>query len=68
MDDKHTTKQPSEKDESDNQSMADENNSPDELTPDTPPEHKNLHKRLVATARTLKKEKRKLKTRKTYSE
>ena len=31
-------------------------------TPDTPPEHKNLQKRLVATARSLKKEKRKLKT------
>ena len=62
MDDEHATKQPSEHDESDNQSMPGENNSPDDLTPDTPPEHKNLHKRLVATARSLKKEKRKLKT------
>ena len=62
VDDEHTTKQPSEQDESDNQSMPDENNSPDDLTPDTPPEHRNLHKRLVATARSLKKEKWKLKT------
>ena len=45
----HATKQPSEQDESDNQSM------PSDLTPDTPMEHKNLHKRLVATARSLKK-------------
>ena len=60
--DEHATKQPSEQDESDNQSMPVETNSPDDLTPDTPPEHKNLHKRLVATARSLKKEKRKLKT------
>ena len=42
--------------------MPGENNSLDELTPDTPPEHKNLHKRLVAIARSLKKQKRKLKT------
>ena len=62
VDDEHATKQPSEQDESDNQSVPSENNSPDDLTPDTPPEHKNLHGRLVATARSLKKEKRKLKT------
>ena len=60
--DEHTTKKPSEQDESDNQLIPDENNSPNDLTPDTPPEHKNLHKRLVATARSLKKQKRKLKT------
>ena len=62
MDDEHATKQPSEQDESDNQSNPSETNSPDDLTPDIPPEHKNLHGRLVATARSLKKEKRKLKT------
>ena len=39
-----------------------ENNSPDGLTPDRLMEQKNLHKRLVATARSLKKPKRKLKT------
>ena len=42
--------------------MPGETISPDDLTPDTPPEHKNLHKRLVATTRSLKKAKRKLKT------
>ena len=62
MDDKNATKQPSEQDESDNQPILGENNSPDDLTPDTSPEHKNLHKRLVATARSLKKQKRKLNT------
>ena len=35
---------------------------PDDLTPDKPTEQKNLHKRLIATARSLKKQKRKLKT------
>ena len=34
----------------------------------TSPEHMNLHKRLVATARSLKKQKRKLKQRRTHSE
>ena len=46
----------------DEQPIPGENNSPDDLTPDTSPEHKNLHRRLVATARSLKKQKRKLKT------
>ena len=46
----------------DEQPIPGENNSPDDLTPDTSPEHKNLHKRLVATARSMKKQKRKLKT------
>ena len=62
MDDEHATKQPSEQDELDKQPILGENNSPDDLTPDTSLEHKNLHKRLVATARNLKKQKRKLKT------
>ena len=39
-----------------------ENNSPDDLTPGRLMEQKNLNKRLVATARSLKKQKRKLKT------
>ena len=62
MDDEHATKQQSEQDVLDEQPIPGENNSPDDLTPDTSPEHKNLHKRLVATARSLKKKKRKLKT------
>ena len=39
-----------------------ENNSPDDLTLDRLTEQKNLHEGLVATARSLKKQKRKLKT------
>ena len=62
MDDEHADKQPSEHDELDNQSRPGENDSPDDLMPDTPPESKNLRKRLVSTARSLKKEKRRLKT------
>ena len=46
----------------DKQSVPGEHNSPDDLTPDKLLEQKNLHKRLVATARSLKKKKRKLKT------
>ena len=38
-----------------------ENNSPDDRTPDRLMEQKNLHKRLVATVRSLKKQKWKLK-------
>ena len=55
MDDAHATKQPSEHDELDNQPILGE----DDLTS---PEHMNLHKRLVPTARSSKKQKRKLKT------
>ena len=57
MDDEHVTKQPSEQDESDNQSNPGETNSPDDVTPDIPPDHKNLHGRLVTTAISLKREK-----------
>ena len=46
----------------DKQSVPGEDNSPDDLTLDKLLEQKNLHKRLVATARSLKKQKRKLKT------
>ena len=62
MEDEHATKQPSEQDEPDKQPIPGENNSADDLTQDTSPEHKNVHKRLVATARSMKKQKRKLKT------
>ena len=55
VDGEHATKQPSEHDELDKQPIPGE----DDLTS---PEHTNLHKRLVATARSLKKQKRKLKT------
>ena len=44
------------------QPVPGEDNSPDDLTPDKFLEQENLHKRLVATARSLKKKKRKLKT------
>ena len=39
VDDKHATKQPSEQDELDKQPIPSENDSPDDLTPDTSPEH-----------------------------
>ena len=61
MDGKHATKQSSEHGELDKQPIPGENKGLDNLTPNTSPEHKNLHKRLVATARSLKKQKRKLK-------
>ena len=46
----------------DEQPIPGKNNSPDDLTPDTSLEHKNLHRRLDATTRSLKKQKRKHKT------
>ena len=65
MDDKHAFEQASEQDNLDKQTehpVPGENNSPDDLTPDKLMEQKNLHKRLVTTTRSLKKQKRKLKT------
>ena len=62
MDGEHATKQSSEHGELDKQPIPGKNKSLDNLTPNTSPEHKNLHKRLVATERSLKKQKRKLKT------
>ena len=44
------------------QPVPGEDNSPDDLMPDKLLEQKNLHKRLVATARSVKKQKWKLKT------
>ena len=65
VDDEHAIEQPSEQgnlDKQTEQPVPGEDNSPDDLTPDKLLEQKNLHKRLVATARSLKKQKRKLKT------
>src|SRR3954471_14512432 len=63
--DEHALEQPSEQGSPDKETehpSPGENGIPDNLTPDKPAEKKNLHKRLVATARSLKKQKRKLKT------
>ena len=62
MDNEHAIEKPSEQDNLDKQFVPGEDNSPDDLTPDKLLEQKNLHKRLFATARSLKKQKRKLKT------
>ena len=64
-DDEHAIEQPSEQgnlDKQTEQPVPGEDNSLDDLTPDKLLEQKNLHKRLVATARSLKKQKRKPKT------
>ena len=64
-DDEHAFEQTSEHgnlDKQTEQPVPGEDNSSDELTPDKLLEQKNLHKRLVATASSLKKQKRKLKT------
>ena len=64
-DDEHAIEQSSEQGnlgKQTEQPVPGEDNSPDDLTPDKLLEQKNLHKRLVATARSLKKQKRKLKT------
>ena len=57
-DDEHAIEQPSEQgnlDKQTEQPVPGEDNSLDDLTPDKLLEQKNLHKRLVATARSLKK-------------
>ena len=64
-DDEHAFEQPSEHGNLDKQTehpVPGENNSLDDLTPDRLMEQKNLYEGLVATARSLKKQKRKLKT------
>ena len=53
--DEHAIEQPSK------QPIPGKDNSPDDLTPDKSLEHQNLHQRLVATARSLKKQKQRLK-------
>ena len=60
--DKDAIEQPSKQGRQTEQSVPGKDNSPDDLTPDKSLEHQNLHQRLVATARSLKKQKRKLKT------
>src|SRR3954469_4336708 len=65
VDDEHASEQPSEQgntDGEDRQPSPGHNRTPDDLTPDKTTEQKNLHKRLVATTRSLKKQKRKLRT------
>ena len=62
-DDEHAVEQPSEQgnlDKQTEQPVPAEDNSPDNLTLDKLLEQKNLHKRLIATARSLKKQKRKM--------
>ena len=63
-DDEHAIEKPSEQGnlgKRTEQPVPSEDNSPDDLTPDKLLEQKNLHKRLVATACSLKKQKWKLK-------
>ena len=60
--DEHAIEQQSKQGGQTEQSVPGKDNSPDDLTPDKLLEHQNLHQRLVATARSLKKQKRKLKT------
>src|SRR3954467_6130689 len=65
VDDEQALEQPSEQGNTDRETETPspgENGIPDNLTPDKSMEQKSLHKRLVATARSLKKQKRKLKT------
>ena len=70
-DDEHAIEQPSEQgnlDKQTEQPVPGEDNSPDDLTPDKLLEQKNLHKRLVATARSLKSRSGGSKQRKMHSE
>ena len=60
--DEHAIEQPSKQGGQSEQPISEKDNSPDDLTPDKLLEHQNLHQRLVATARSLKKQKRRLKT------
>ena len=61
-DDEHAVEHPSKQGGQSEQPIPGKDNSPDDLTPDKLLEHQNLHQRLVATARSLKKKKRRLKT------
>ena len=61
MEDKHAIEQPSKQGGQSEQPILGKDNSPDDLTPDKLLEHQNLHQRLVATARSLKKQKWRLK-------
>ena len=66
--DEHAIEQPSKQGGQSEQPIPRKDNSLDDLTQDKLLEHQNLHQRLVATARSLKKQKRKLKTAKMHSE
>ena len=58
VDDEKALEQPSEQGNTDRETehpSSGENGMPDDLTPNKPMEQKNLHERLVATARSLKK-------------
>ena len=62
-DDKHGIEPSSDHGNTENQTEQPdsvEDNSPDNITPDRHPEQQNTHKRLVATARSLKKQKQRL--------
>ena len=57
-DDDHGIEPPSVHGNTENQTaqpISDEDNSPDDITPDRHPEQQSTHQRLVATARSLKK-------------
>ena len=60
--DEHVIEQPSKQGGQSEQPIPGKDNSPGDLTPDKLLEHQNLHQRLIATARSLKKQKRKLNT------
>ena len=62
-DDKHSIEPPSDHGNTENQTEepdSGEDNSLDDITPDRHPEQQNTHQRLVATARSLKKQKQRL--------
>ena len=61
-DDEHAVEHPSKQGGQSEQPIPGKDNSPDDLTLDKLLEHQNLHQRLVATTRSLKKQKRRLKT------
>ena len=62
MEDEHAVEHPSKQGGQSEQPILGKDNSPDDLTPDKLLEHQNLHQRLVATARSLRKQKWRLKT------
>ena len=63
-DDKHGMELPFDHGNTENQTkqpISGEDNSPDDITPDRHPEQQNTHQRLVATVRSLEREKQRLK-------
>ena len=65
--DEHAIEQPSKQGGQSEQPIPEKDNGSDDLTPDKLLEHQNLHQRLVATAGSLKKQKRSLKQQKMHS-